>query len=73
MAKPAGKGAKGDKGEKSSKGSGPKIIKKKAPRASSEDLTDIESDEDLKNKNKSKVVTKAALKNAPKPPSSIMF
>ena len=49
MAKTAGKGGKND-GEKASKGLGPsKKINKKAPKASSEELSEAESDEDLKN------------------------
>ena len=70
MGKTAGKGGKND-GEKASKGLGPsKKINKKAPKASSEELSEAESDEDLKNKKKERAATKAALKTAPKPPSS---
>ena len=52
MGKTAGKGGKND-GEKASKGLGPSNRNnKKAPKASSEELSEVESDEDSKNKKK---------------------
>jgi hypothetical protein len=68
MARTAGKG-NNKEGEKASKGSEPsRKNKTKVPLASSEDLSDEESGEDLKKKKKSKAAMKAALKKAPKLP-----